>query len=217
MKVLHSGWVPAVILLLGSALSFGISQQRVMELEAPLAEALPEGFVGLESRDLEISDSEAQVAGFTDYALRVYENDILDENGEPTRWASVYLGFYDSQTQGRTIHSPRNCLPGSGWEALESTTSRLPIDGGVPVNQYLLQNGDLRALVLYWYQGRGRVAHDEYMVKWDLFRDAALHQRTDEALARIVVPIDGDPDEALEFATSIALQVIPGLNSVLPD
>jgi len=217
MKVLHSGWMPAVILLLGSALSFGISQQRVMELEAPLTEALPEDLPGLESRDLEISDSEAQVAGFTDYALRVYENDTLDENGEPTQWASVYLGFYDSQTQGRTIHSPRNCLPGSGWEALESTTSRLPIDGGVPVNQYLLQNGDVRALVLYWYQGRGRVAHDEYMVKWDLFRDAALHQRTDEALARIVVPIDGDPDEALEFATSIALEVIPGLNRVLPD
>ena len=65
----------------------------------------------------------------------------------------------------------------------------------VRVNQYLLQRGEDQALVLYWYQGRGRVEANEYRVKWDLLRDAALHRRSDEALVRIIVPIEAGVEE----------------------
>ena len=84
------------------------------------------------------------------------------------------------------------------------------------VNRYLLQNGDARALVLYWYQGRGRVQASEYLVKWDLLRDAALKHRSDEALVRIVVPLVGPEENAFELAQSVAERLVPALDNALP-
>ena len=220
MRTRRERWSPAVMLVAGAILLFGVGQQRLPELRAPLATALPDRIRGMEGRDGAVSEGEAAVAGFTDYALRVYGE--TDPEGDGTvlgdRWASIYLGFYETQTRGRTIHSPKNCLPGSGWEALSSTTADIDVSGeeAVSVNRYVLQNGDARALVLYWYQGRGRVAHNEYLVKWDLLRDAALERRTDEALVRIVVPIGGSEAEAFELASEIARGLVGRVHGALP-
>jgi EpsI family protein len=133
-------------------------------------------------------------------------------------WISLYVGYYDRQVRGKTIHSPKNCLPGAGWAPVQSAV--LSIDtptGPVDVNRYLLQNENRLALVLYWYQGRGRVQANEYLVKWDLLRDAVLRQRTEEALVRIVVPVRGDDQAgALVAAREAAGRVIPALWSALP-
>jgi EpsI family protein len=80
--------------------------------------------------------------------------------------------------------------------------------GRVGVNRYELVNGQERAIVYYWYQGRDRVAHNEYRVKYELLRDAALHGRTEEALVRIVVPVKNNDVAA---ADAVALEVAPGL------
>ena len=88
--------------------------------------------------------------------------------------------------------------------------------GAVAVNRYLLQREEQRALVLYWYQGRGRVQANEYLVKWDLLRDSALRQRSDEALVRIVVPIRDDEDAAFALASQVATEVVPALSAALP-
>ena len=130
----------------------------------------------------------------------------------------MYVGYYDQQTQGQTIHSPKNCLPGAGWEPLASSPLTIGIaTGAVTVNRYLLQNGRQRALVLYWYQGRGRVAWDEYRVKWDLLHDAALRRRSDEALVRVVVPVSGTEADALRLATDAAHVLVPALYAALPS
>ena len=84
------------------------------------------------------------------------------------------------------------------------------------VNRYVLQKGSQRALVLYWYQGRGRVQANEYVVKWDLLRDAATRQRTEEALVRLVVPFDTDEDRAFQLAARAAGVVISKLTLALP-
>jgi EpsI family protein len=200
-------------LALGAVLSAGIGQQQTMELRAPLETALPDSIEGLVGRDVTVSDAEAEVAGFTDYAMRVYESGT----GDPGLTASVYIGFYASQTQGKTIHTPKNCLPGSGWEPLASQTETLSAAGGdFSVNRYILKNGDDQALVLYWYQGRGRVAHNEYLVKWDLLRDAATRRRTDEALARVAVPIVDGEEEAIRLARELAVLIQPSLDTALP-
>ena len=212
----RSPWAPAGFLTVGAFLSLGVGQQREMPLQAPLADALPSSVLDMPGVPGDVSDAEAQGAGFSDYALQVYESEERTAEGEPVQWASIYLGFYGSQIQGRTIHSPRNCLPGSGWDALESGTHTLQVGGGVTVNRYVLQKDDVRALVLYWYQGRGRVAHNEYLVKWDLLRDAALKRRTDEALVRIVVPIRDSEADALAFATHVAEQLQPAVDRSLP-
>jgi EpsI family protein len=176
---------------------------------------LPAEVDGMGGTDVEVPEAEARVAAFTDYALRVYEE--AGDTTRPVSWASVYLGFYDQQSRGKTIHSPRNCLPGGGWEALASQAETLEVGGeSITVNRYLLQNGSQQAIVLYWYQGRGRVAHNEYLVKWDLLRDAATKRRTDEALVRIVVPIVESEEASFQFARRLAEQVKPALDEAMP-
>jgi EpsI family protein len=131
----------------------------------------------------------------------------------------VYVGYYDHQTQGKTIHSPKNCLPGSGWEALEAAPVKVTTPAGtVTVNRYLLQNKGQQALVFYWYQGRGRVASSEYQVKWELLRDAALRGRSEEALVRVVVYLNDQVDEsrAIEQATKVASDLVPAVFQSLP-
>jgi len=209
-------WAPVVVLGVGSLLSLGSTRQITPDLREPLAAALPDSIEGAPGIDAQVSAGEATVAGFTDYALRVYESgDTTVTEGGMT--ASIYLGYYDHQTRGRTIHSPKNCLPGAGWEALSSGPQRVAAGSDtVTVNRYVLQNGDARALVLYWYQGRGRVAYNEYRVKWDLLRDAVLKRRTDEALVRIVVPIRSSEEQALTLAEKIAAELAPAVYRALP-
>lgn len=206
------GWAPAVILGVGAVFGTGISLQRAMPLRAPLASAIPAALDGFTGRDIRLADAEAQVAGVSDYLLRDYS--VSDSASTAF---SVYVGYYESQTQGRTIHSPKNCLPGAGWEALASTVAEVPGPSGpVTVNRYMLQRGTLRAVVLYWYQGRGRVEANEYRVKWHLLWDAAVTQRSDEALVRIVVPFERDEDAAVALAERVAATILPAVDAALP-
>ena len=208
-------WAPAAIMALGAAVVNGlVAPQREMPLRAPLAPAVADSFRAYGSRDEVIPPAEARAAAFDDYLLRVYSP------GDTTsgRWVSLYVGYYRSQTQGRTIHSPKNCLPGSGWEPLQSQAAEIVATDGSThrVNRYILQRDTEQVLVLYWYQGRGRVENNEYTVKLDLLRDAAFRRRTDEALVRIVVPVTGSEEEAFEMARGLAAEVIPSLAQSLP-
>lgn len=207
-------WAPVALLIVGALLTSDVRPQRSLDLRTPLPGAVPVELVGFEGRDLELSDREASVAGVSDYLLRTYGQ---DETG--AGWFTIYVGYYASQTHGRTIHSPKNCLPGSGWDALASSLATVEVEGGRSeiVNRYLIQNEGQRALVLYWYQGRGRVAHNEYAVKWDLLRDAALHRRSEEALVRIVVPVYASEEEAFARARDVAAQLIPSVQRALPE
>jgi EpsI family protein len=81
-------------------------------------------------------------------------------------------------------------LPGAGWEILTAGTDTLLVDGVRRiVNRNVLKNGPSTAVVFYWYQGRGRIVANEYAVKWNLLRDAAVAGHTEEALVRVVVPV----------------------------
>ena len=207
-------WFPAVALGLGALFTVGIDTQRSLELRVPLQEAIPDSLAGYPGRDITLSDAEVRVAGVTDYLMRNYE----DPASPDRNWFSVYVGYYAQQTHGRSIHSPKNCLPGGGWEALASRVAVIETEvGEAKVNRYVLQKGDQQALVLYWYQGRGRVQANEYAVKWDLLRDAALRQRSDEALVRIVVPLGGDEGQAFQRASGAAAKIIPALQRALPQ
>lgn len=207
-------WAPAVIFSLGSILTSGVRQQQHLELRGDLASAVPAEILGLESDDRALAEGEVRVAAMDSYLFRVYGP---GEDAEVAGF-TLYVGYYGSQAQGRTIHSPKNCMPGSGWEALNAREATVSTPGGeVPVNRYILQRDDERVLVLYWYQGRGRVQANEYLVKLDLLRDSALHRRSDEALVRIVVPIESSEEQAFAVARRIATEVIPAVDTALPE
>lgn len=202
-------WGPAIILGVGGLLLLGVNRQRPMVLTAPLT-VVPTSILGFQGVDQQIGDEERRVAGMSTYLMRSYERDS-------TFGFSVYVGYYEQQTQGRTIHSPRNCLPGAGWEPLSVRDEKVVLGGRtVQVRRYLLAKDKSRALVYYWYQGRGRVASSEYLVKWDLLRDAALTGRSEEALVRVVVPLTGSETRADSVAAAVAREVIPRLDRALP-
>ena len=207
-------WPVAVVLSVGALLSTaGVKSQRYLALRIPLSDAVPERIAGYTGRDVRLSDAEARAVAVTSYLARAYGRG--DKDSAPV--FSLYVGYYAQQTQGQTIHSPKNCLPGAGWEPLSSEPLTVMTSLGlVTVNRYLIQNHQQRALVLYWYQGRGRVAWNEYLVKWNLLRDAAIRRRSDEALVRIVVPVNGSEAQALDVAQAAAAAIVPGLANALP-
>lgn len=207
-------WIPTLVLLAGSSLLLLAKRQTAMPLAAPLEAVVPATLLGHPSTDRVISDEEQRVAGMSDYLLRLYGADSLRYH------FSVYVGYYEEQVQGRSIHSPRNCLPGAGWEPINAGLAG--IGTGTTeyrVNRYLLGNQNARAVVYYWYQGRGRLAFSETGVKWDLLRDKARHGRSEEALVRIVVPVRGEVSEAEadRIATAVAAELIPQVFRALPE
>ncbi len=196
------GWrafVPALVLLVGCAFVWQTHAQRQMSLAAPLSSVMP-SLDGYSVTDLHIGDDERRVAGMSDYVARSYQRDS-------TQAFQTLVSYYDRQGQGKTIHSPRNCLPGAGWEVLRGGTRSI-VAGGAShdVNHYILKNGPATDLVYYWYQGRGRVVANEYRVKWNLLRDAAFLGHTEEALVRIVIPVRLPPG-----ATASSAQAQPAL------
>lgn len=212
-------WPPAITLAIGAVLAtVGVQAQRTLPLRAPLASSVPTTVEGYRSRDLNLTEEERAAVGVSNYLARVYSP--ADTAGTEARYFTVYVGYYERQVRGKTIHSPKNCLPGAGWEPLTSGVATLQTpSGAVPVNRYLIQKGQDQALVLYWYQGRGRITANEYRVKWNLLQDAALRRRSDEALVRVVVPIRRGTAESAAFAqaTRIAQQLVTAVGTALPQ
>ncbi len=215
MSALLGRWAPAALLGVGALFTVGIQGQRSLELRGPLAAGIPIRIEGYTGRDVTMSDEERRVAAVTTYLARTYVAPA--DSGADSAGFALYVGYYDRQTQGHTIHSPKNCLPGAGWEALASRTARIATAiGAVVVNRYLIQREGRQALVLYWYQGRGRVEANEYRVKWNLLRDSALRRRSDEALVRVVVPVTQGEERAFAVASRVAATVVPSLQATLP-
>jgi EpsI family protein len=156
--------------------------------------------------------------GVDDYVTRAYY--APDRNG-----VGLYIGYYGSQRQGDTMHSPQNCLPGAGWEPVSNSLLPIGISSGrsgntspIVVNRYLIQKGMDRQLVLYWYQSHGRVVASEYWAKYYLIRDAVRLNRTDGALVRVISPLVGDDGEtrAEMLAVAFVKDLFPALGKYLP-
>jgi EpsI family protein len=148
--------------------------------------------------------------GVDDYINRQY----LQAGSAPV---GIYVGYYASQRQGDTIHSPQNCLPGSGWRPIETRVTRLPVAGReVPVNHFLIQKGLDRQVVFYWYQGRGRVIANEYANKALLMLDAARLHRTNGGLVRMITPVVTTAEAATRELTAFATLAFPLLDAHLP-
>jgi EpsI family protein len=165
-----------------------------------------------------LEDDILKVLGVDDYLSRIYYR----QGGEHV---GLYMGFYGSQRQGDTIHSPLNCLPGAGWEPVSEGRLTIPnVDGqgrAITVNRYIVQKGLDRQMVLYWYQARGRVVASEYTSKAYLINDAIRRNRTDGSMVRVIAPIDtrveGKSAEAEQLAVDFVRAMFPLLPSYLPE
>src|ERR1041384_8290244 len=134
--------------------------------------------------------------------------------------ANFYVGYYASQRNGATYHSPLNCLPGTGWVMTEpARISIQPSDGGpaIEANRYIVEHDRDRQILIYWYQGRGRAVASEYWGKIYTVLDSVRRRRSDGAMARVVVPVTGSEAEALQLATDLAAHAAPALPTFVPN
>lgn len=165
-------------------------------------------------QELAISASIRQVLGSGDFLSRFY----FHSRNQP--YIDFFIAYFPSQRAGDTIHSPKNCLPGSGWTPVDSAHIELTAPGRAPVtvNRYVIAKGLDRDLVLYWYQAHGRTVASEYWAKFYLVADAMRMNRTDGSLVRVITPIAGDESlqSAQDRAIDFAQQIIPQLDSYIP-
>jgi EpsI family protein len=125
------------------------------------------------------------------------------------RQLGLFVAFYAQQRAGESMHSPKHCLPGSGWEIWNYDSMLVPVAAGqMRVNKYSIRNAGQRDLMLYWYQSRERVIASEYLGKLLLVRDALVDGRTAGSIVRIIIPdVAGASEEAATFASALIPQV----------
>lgn len=157
----------------------------------------------------ELAPEIVRTLGVDDYLNRVYRAD-----GRST--VALYVAFYGSQHEGDAIHSPLNCLPGNGWQPISHGRARLITAGTPVVNRYVVQKRGSRQLVLYWFQGRGRIVASEYVNKLFLLADALRLGRTDGTLVRVMTPVHTDERGAENVAVRFAQALEPRLQRWLP-
>lgn len=150
----------------------------------------------------------------SDYVLA----DYYDTDGNIV---NLYVAYYERQTKGEAIHSPASCLPGTGWRIFSRKTLVIPTQyfgGKFSVVQMVIQKGDEKQLVFYWFQQRGRVITNEYLMKFYLFWDALTKHRTDGALVRVMSPIyrNEDTKEAQRRLVDFTQRIIPILMKFIP-
>jgi EpsI family protein len=213
-----NGWLRFLcvwLLLLATALLLASrsSIERVPKHES--LDNFPYQIGDLQGKNMPIDQSALEVLGPGQFLDRDFRNPSSEQSS-----VELFIAYYPSQRMGDTIHSPQNCLPGSGWTPLQAGLVRIPRAGGktVTANSYIVGKGMDRLMVVYWYQAHGRTTPSEYWAKFYLVADAIKMNRTDGALVRVVVPIADNMDavQAQARAVQFAQAILPQLDKFIP-
>jgi EpsI family protein len=167
-----------------------------------------------------MGDDILQRLGVTDYLICNYVKQNPDDRGSGPAVVNFYTGYHATQTRssdgGETIiHPPEHCLPGAGWDIIDSQI--VPVEfGGTSgeAKRVVIAKGNLRSLVYFWYQSRGRVIARNHEKVLYMFMDRALENRTDGSLVRFTIPVSyGNEALAEENFRSLA----EALSQVIPE
>lgn len=147
----------------------------------------------------------------TDYLSRTYE-------GRGGRTIQLYIGYHGGGKNGGEIHSPKHCLPGTGWYKASSEKIKLSV-GGEEINlvKALYQKGEVRELFYYWFQVGGRTLSDEFSLKLAQVANSILRGRRDSTFVRITVPVDTDLEQSSASGRQFIEDWYPLIKSFLPS
>ena len=146
----------------------------------------------------------------TDYLSRSYEGSNIKNVG-------LYIGYHDGSGKSGEIHSPKNCLPGSGWQQV--STEQIKLDeplGKICMVRAVYQKGESRELFLYWFQVQGKTLSDEYSLKLAEITNSIIHGRKDAAFIRVSVPFEDNEHEASAAGIRFIRDVYPLIREFLP-
>jgi EpsI family protein len=212
MKNAPRYWTMVGVLLVAIVGMKMMSHGEATPAALPLTQ-FPKQIAGFSSvADVPFDKASLEVLNPSDYLNRVYYQPGVGEMG-------LYIAYFETQRTGTTIHSPKNCLPGAGWQPTVSTIVQMDLPDGrkVPINMYVIQKGLEQQVVLYWYQSHGRVVASEYWGKFYMVYDALRLNRTDAALIRVIAPVgNGDQQRARGQAMLFAKQVASDVEKIIP-
>lgn len=202
-----------VALLAQIAGLLALSRQELTPLARPLAE-FPAGFGTWKLiQDSPVEKEVQDVLKADDLLSRTY----AEASG---RSANLFVAYFKTQRTGQAPHSPKNCLPGSGWVASASEIGHIDVPGvarSLEVNRYTVARGNQQSVVIYWYQSRDRSVASEYWAKFYTVADSIRYNRSDTALIRVVVPVAGsDTGAAIRTAEDFVRACFQTLRQHLP-
>ncbi len=202
------------VLILQAAFFYGFSRSEKVPPHKPLVQfALQDSNWGM-TQELEMDKESLEVLKADDILSRVY---VDKKDGQA---ATLFVAYFSTQRTGKAPHSPKNCLPGSGWAQTRSGVVTIPISGEakpITVNEYVIARGENESVVLYWYQSHNRVVASEYSAKIFTVADSIRYNRSDTSLVRVVVGVNnGDRQRAIDTAKAFVQTVFEPLKEYLP-
>jgi EpsI family protein len=202
VKRFSLGYTVTVLLLSATLAAYALSERRKPDFLVQPLDTVDQQIDGWKMTGTEpLTEGVLGRLQLTSYVSRQYEK-------RGTHLA-LFIAFYAQQRAGESMHSPKHCLPGSGWEIWKIDSALVSVGGRqVEVNQYSIQNSGQRNLVFYWYQSRRRIIKSEYMGKILLAKDALFDGQTAGSLVRITLPdTPSAPAEATAFASILIPEV----------
>ncbi len=211
----RSARILTVVLLAQASLFYGFTYSRheKVPVHQPLNQFSFDGSNWSLVQDEPIDQDTLDVLKADDILSRVYQDKMGDA-------ATLFVAYFETQRTGKTPHSPKNCLPGSGWAPSQSGTIEIPIQGQahpIRVNKYVVARGQNQSIVLYWYQAHNRIIASEYSAKIYTVLDSIRYDRSDTSLVRVVVNVNnGDTQTATQTAVSFVQSFFEPLKQYLP-
>ncbi len=184
----------------------GVQRRSLTELPMELGEWRQRG------GEIKFGEQIEQVLRTTDYTMREYAL----PNG---RIANLYVGYYASQRTGATYHSPQNCLPGAGWVMKDPQYIDIVSPAGrkFQAHRYIIENGIYKEVMIYWYQGRGRIEASEYQDKINTVFDSVFSRRSDGAMVRVMTSVGNDEEDAVKVGSELAGRLVDELAPFIPE
>lgn len=218
MSILENEFARALTIVLALqaiVLYTAVSRAELVPNVKPLAD-FPRAVAGWTAvEDFPIEPEIQEVLKADDTLNRVYR----DPSGNIE--ANLFVAFFKTQRDGQSPHSPKNCLPGNGWQPVETGVISIELAGRadpVAANRYVVSHGGQKALVIYWYQSHNRIIANEYSAKFWLVADSIRYHRSDTALVKIVVPVvNENADAATAAGVGFVKAVFPELTNLLPQ
>jgi EpsI family protein len=204
-------WIAMALLLAAVPVPSYLGRNDPVPLRRPL-DRLSQQIGDWRGRDEPVSPEVLEKLGTNDILMRTYANPQGDV-------VLLYVSYFERQQQGEISHSPKNCLPGAGWQPMVAQRVPYPLDGERPgtVNEIVFDKSGRRQLVYYWFQERNRVLASEYAVKLFLIWDAMTRHRTDGALLRVSAFIEGSEQQTRDRLLTFMRLALPQINESLPN
>lgn len=185
-------------LLVSTIMVGGLTERRISEPLAVPLDQIPAEINGwTKVKDSQLDAGTVKQLKPSSYLTRTYRKGAVP--------LDLFIAFYEQQRAGESMHSPKHCLPGAGWEIWRHGTAMIPDgDRQVAVNKYSIQNNGTRMIMYYWYQSKGRIVADEYTGKIMLAKDTLISGQTAGSIVRIMLPDTPAADaEAVAFASKM--------------